>query len=115
MILIVMIGTGVFFHAYRTGVILPSPQSGHGQGGPDNSEQVQLAHSRLKFHPFFYSIDVLLPFLDLHQKSSWWLSEQKTEEWVYFVYEFYFLVQVLAGWLLTGLVVGAISGLIKKD
>jgi hypothetical protein len=115
MVLLVTFGTGVFSRAFRTGVMLPSFDSQPADRTSHKSEEVPSTPKQPEFHPLFYSIDVLLPFVDLHEKSTWRLSEARTDENTYFIYQFYFLCQVIFGWLLTGLLVGATAGLLKKD
>jgi hypothetical protein len=115
MLLLVTMGSGVFYRAFRTGVMSPSSESQPADRSFNKSEHVPSTPTQPKFHPLLYSIDVFLPFVDLHEKSAWRLSEAKTDECTYFIYQFYFLGHVILGWLLTGLLVGAAAGLIKKD
>ena len=65
------------------------------------------------FNPMYYSLDVVLPFLDLRQKSSWQLKGRKAGDWLHGLYELYLIFHVLTVYLLTGLVVAALTGLVK--
>jgi hypothetical protein len=58
------------------------------------------------FQPWIYSLDVLLPVVNLHQEE-FWIPQGVARWWAWF--------SILAGWLLTTVVVAAISGLLRKD
>ncbi len=61
-----------------------------------------------------YSLDVILPF-DLGQKSHWRLSEKQSGAFVYWIFEFYSLVQLFLGWVLLLVAAAVPAGFIKKD
>jgi hypothetical protein len=42
------------------------------------------------FNAMLYSLDGFLPFVDLNQKSLWWLRPRKPFNNVYWLYETYF-------------------------
>jgi hypothetical protein len=58
------------------------------------------------FQPWMYSLDVLLPVVNLHQEE-FWIPQGVARWWVWF--------SILAGWLLTTVVIAAVTGLLKKD
>jgi hypothetical protein len=58
------------------------------------------------FQPWIYSLDVLLPVVNLHQEE-FWIPQGVARWWAWF--------SILAGWLLTTVVVAAVSGLLRKD
>jgi hypothetical protein len=58
------------------------------------------------FQPWIYSLDVLLPVVNLHQEE-FWIPQGVVRWWAW--------LAILAGWLLTTVVVAALSGLLKKD
>jgi hypothetical protein len=58
------------------------------------------------FQPWIYSLDVLLPVVNLHQEE-FWIPQGVARWWAWF--------SILAGWLLTTVVVAALTGLLKKD
>jgi hypothetical protein len=58
------------------------------------------------FQPWVYSLDVLLPVVNLHQEE-FWIPEGVARWWAWF--------SILAGWLLTTVVIAALSGLLKRD
>jgi len=115
MLLFIAVGTAVFSEAKQLGIIAPAhentyqPMTSNEFGAPGKEV------GQPDFQPLLYSIDVLLPFVDLHQKSSWWLYPRKPRDWAYVGCEFYFLGHLILGWLLTGLLVAALAGIIKKD
>jgi hypothetical protein len=115
MLLVVVIGTGVFWQAGRVGLMMPSNEAVYHEMAYDRQGGVRQPHWQPDFQPAFYSVDVFLPFVDLHQKSSWWLHQRMSPDWAFLVCESYFLVHTSLGWLLTGLLVAALTGLIKKD
>jgi len=58
------------------------------------------------FQPWVYSLDVLLPVVNLHQEE-FWIPQGVARWWAWF--------SILAGWLLTTMVIAALTGLLKKD
>lgn len=62
-------------------------------------------------HPVIYSIDVFLPFADLHQKEAWLLDEKSPR---FLGYQAWYLFEELAGWVLTALLAAAATGLLKS-
>jgi hypothetical protein len=82
-----------------------SAKASGSQNPPD-----QIADTELP-HPFLYSIDVFLPFADLNQKKTWQLDEQRS---FFIAYQVWYLFEELAGWVLTGLLAAAATGLLKN-
>ena len=62
------------------------------------------------FHPFIYSMDTFLPIISFFEKENW-LFVDKENTWG----QNYFWFHIAAGWVLTSLLVAALTGLIKKD
>jgi hypothetical protein len=58
------------------------------------------------FQAWIYSLDVLLPVVNLHQEE-FWIPEGVARWWAWF--------SILAGWLLTSLVLAALTGILKRD
>jgi hypothetical protein len=108
-VVIVWVGAILF----RSAVVLraadpnvPEVASASGQTPP----LAQSMKSELPY-PVFYSIDVFLPFADLHQKKTWLLDEKNR----YFPwYEVWYLFEELADWVLTALLAAAATGLLKN-
>jgi hypothetical protein len=66
------------------------------------------------FNAILYSLDSFLPFVDLNQKSQWWLNPRRPFDYGYWAYEAYFFAHTLLGWALIAIVVAAIGGLIRN-
>jgi hypothetical protein len=62
------------------------------------------------FSPWMYSLDNLLPVLDLEQKSVWSPDPAKPFGWAA---RLYFYVQAILGWTLSLLAVAGFSGLVR--
>jgi len=62
------------------------------------------------FSPWMYSLDNLLPVLDLEQKSVWSPDPAKPFGWVA---RLYFYLQAILGWTLSLLAVAGFSGLVR--
>ena len=77
---------------------------------PQKPPPAQSAKSELP-HPFLYSIDVFLPFADINQKETWQVDESGR---FFIAYQVWYLFEELAGWVLTGLLAAAATGLLKK-
>lgn len=97
--LVLVSGAVVFARAHRAGLIQPSEVARQGE-------------QRL-FEPFVYSLDVFLPFIDLHQRSDWRLRPKGAPGWSYRFCELYFFLHILAGWALIAIAAAAMSGLVK--
>jgi len=74
--------------------------------------------------PLLYSLDVFVPFVNLHQEHYWWPDEAATGEYKIFGYKFpvhgsllrrYLWLQIFAGWLLSAIFIAGVTGLIRSD
>ncbi len=113
-ILIVLIGWVVVLMGKRAGVMrltwpenTPPPSTDHFNG----------------LHPLLYSLDVFLPFVDLHQEHYWWPDEGSKGECTFAgrtitirgsSLRLYLWMQIIAGWLLSAIFVAGITGLIRN-
>jgi hypothetical protein len=68
-----------------------------------------------RFNPVMYSLDTLVPVIDLQQKAYWQPIETTLQGASFPWYRTYFWIHTGVGWLLTGVVVAGLSGLVKKD
>lgn len=59
------------------------------------------------FSAFWYSLDVFVPIVDLHQESYWLPNEGQ--------YRIYMWLHIVAGWVLTTIAVTGFAGVLKKD
>jgi hypothetical protein len=62
--------------------------------------------TNMYYHPFWYSLDLLTPFIDL-QSASEWMPKQK---WLYVYSRFHRIL----GWLLIPIGLAAITGIVGK-
>jgi len=77
-----------------------------------------------KLHPFLYSLDVFLPFVNLNQRSYWWPDAEASGDFAVLnrtvrlrgsALRYYLWLQILAGWLLSAIFVAGVTGLIRND
>lgn len=75
-------------------------------------------------HPLLYSLDVFLPFVNLHQEHYWWPDETASGECSILgrrvsvrgsLLRYYLWLQIIAGWLLSAIFVAGVTGLIRGD
>jgi hypothetical protein len=71
-----------------------------------------------------YSLDVFLPFVNLHQELYWWPDEASKGECIFAgrrirvhgsALRVYLWLQIIAGWLLSAIFVTGVTGLIRND
>ena len=77
-----------------------------------------------ELNPLLYSLDVFVPFVNLHQEHFWWPDKAARGEFVKFGRQFsirgsmirsYLWLQIIAGWLLSAIFVAGVTGLIRND
>jgi hypothetical protein len=75
-------------------------------------------------YPLLYSLDVFLPFVNLHQEHYWWPDGRATGEVTMLggrvpirgsLLRSYLWLQIIAGWILSAIFVAGVTGLIKGD
>jgi len=77
-----------------------------------------------RLYPLLYSLDVFLPFVNLHQEHYWWpdaeasgrcrvLSATVSCRGSFVLY--YLWAQIIAGWILSAIFVAGVTGLIRGD
>src|SRR3984957_5531313 len=113
-ILIVLIGWVVVLMGKRAGVMRLT--------WPENTPPPSTDHIN-GLHPLLYSLDVFLPFVDLHQEHYWWPDEGSKGECRFAgrtitirgsSLRLYLWMQIIAGWLLSAIFVAGITGLIRN-
>jgi hypothetical protein len=71
-----------------------------------------------------YSLDVFLPFVDLHQEHCWWPDEAASGRCIVAgrrfhvdgrTLRYYLWLQIIAGWLLSAIFIAGVTGLIRND
>jgi hypothetical protein len=89
------------------------------------SQGVKTQEAKTQFHPYVYSLDVMLPVVKLGEADAWkpsgtgfrlrlpfGLAEPNVDKaWTQYV----IWIEILFGWLAGGLLLAVVSGLIKKD
>src|SRR5260370_20974981 len=77
-----------------------------------------------KLHPLLYSLDVFLPFVNLHQERYWWPDANAHGDCVVLnrrlkmsgaFLRYYLWTQVIAGWLLSAIFIAGLPGLMRND
>ena len=77
-----------------------------------------------RLHPLLYSLDVFLPFVNLHQERYWWPNGIGSGECLILMsklqvrgslVEYYLWTQIMAGWLLSAILIAGVTGLIHQS
>jgi hypothetical protein len=111
---VVLFGWAVTRVAKRAGLMRPTY--------PENAPIAENRYERL--YPLLYSLDVFLPFVNLHQEHYWWPDSQATGELTIFglairvrgsIVLYYLWLQIIAGWLLSAIFIAGVTGLIRND
>jgi hypothetical protein len=75
-------------------------------------------------YPLLFSVDVFLPFVNLHQEHYWWPDADAAGRCGVFgltlnlrgsVVLYYLWAQIIAGWILSAIFVAGVTGLIRGD
>jgi hypothetical protein len=112
---VVVVGWIVTAIAKRAGVMrLTWPESTPPPGGD----------STTSLHPLLYSLDVFLPFVNLHQEHYWWPDDAATGNCSILgnrfevhgsALRYYLWLQIIAGWLLSAIFIAGVTGLLRND
>jgi len=112
---VVLIGWGVIVVANRMGLMR--------QTWPENSPS-KSGDRYERLSPFLYSLDVFVPFVNLHQEPYWWPDADGRGEFSLLNRRFqisgralrrYLWLQIIAGWVLSAIFVAGVTGLIRND
>jgi hypothetical protein len=92
---------------------------------PTYPENAPIAESRYeRLYPLLYSLDIFLPFVNLHQEHYWWPNSCATGEFTIggsaisvpgSIVLYYLWLQIIARWLLSAIVIAGITGLLRND
>ena len=114
-VLVVLLGWAAIVMGKRSGVMrLTWPEN----SPPPGEEHIS------GLHPLLYSLDVFLPFVDLHQEHYWWPDESLQGECQFAgrkisvrgsTLRLYLWFQIIAGWLLSAIFIAGVTGLIRND
>ncbi|WP_425164526.1 hypothetical protein [Candidatus Binatus sp.] len=111
---VVLIGWAAVSIGKRAGVLRPT--------WPEN-RPASTSEPYEELHPLLYSLDVFLPFVNLHQEHYWWPDANASGECVMFgrairvrgrTLRYYLWLQVVIGWLLSAIFIAGVSGLISQ-
>jgi len=114
-LLVVLIGWDVVWFAKKASVMRPTY--------PENTPHNEELHYQ-GLHPLLYSLDVFVPFVNLHQEHYWWPDEDAVGSCLLFSWripvrgslvEYYLWAQIIAGWILSAIFVAGVTGLIRSD
>jgi hypothetical protein len=125
MVAFVAVGTIVFQRAYGSGMITPADGAAFEEYARTGHPPRHYPH----FNAFVYSLENLLPVVDLHQGNHWrpnarhrvcidassGAAHVEDSAMGASLLRFYLWVHILAGWVLTPLMFAGLSGLIRVD
>lgn len=98
-----LIGSIVAWVGWRSGVVVTASRSRHRVASP-------------AFHATLYSLDQFsLPPLHFGQQGDWQPVARSRYDPRFWAFQIYFIFHALAGWTLTGLLIAALTGIIKKE
>jgi hypothetical protein len=112
---VVLLGTAVTSMAKRAAVMRRTY--------PENAPAATDDHYE-RLHPLLYSLDVFLPFVNLHQEHYWWPNATAKGTCGVFGYRlplagsmvlYYLWLQIIAGWLLSAIFIAGVTGLMRND
>jgi hypothetical protein len=90
---------------------------------PENAPLATDDHYERLF-PLLYSLDVFLPFVNLHQEHYWWPNSTAKGACTLLGYHltlpgslvlYYLWLQIIAGWVLSAIFIAGVTGLIRND
>jgi len=111
---VVLVGWMLVQVANRAGVMRPT--------WPENKPVDFDRYERLS--PFLYSIDVFVPFVNLHQEHYWWPDADAAGQLAILGRKIrisgrwmrrYLWLQIIAGWLLSAIFIAGVTGLMRND
>ncbi|MGA9723649.1 MAG: hypothetical protein WBQ86_14415 [Candidatus Binatus sp.] len=112
---VVVLGWAMLSIGSRAGVMAPS--------WPEH-KPAEETKSHEELHPLLYSLDIFLPVVDLHQENYWWPDATASGSVDVFgrritisgrLLRGYLWLQIIAGWLLSGIFIAGVTGLIRND
>src|SRR5215472_2093085 len=113
--LVVLLGWGLVRIGSRAGVMRRTYPENAPSPAADRYEDL---------YPLLYSLDVFLPFVNLHQEHYWWPDGSATGELTMLggrvpihgsLLRSYLWLQIIAGWILSAIFVAGVTGLIRGD
>ncbi len=105
-----ILGAFIFSPADNYGVMQPSKERVY--MSKEFIENKKIPSEYPQFNSFMYSMDVFVPFLDLHQEDYWLPDATKPYG---FLFRIYFWFHILCGWIFSTLTAASLTGLIRKE
>jgi sRNA-binding regulator protein Hfq len=126
-ILMILVGTFVFHLGFSHCLFAPTRESAYVKAPNrqlvlDKCGQPQVSEDYPVFNAFIYSVESFIPLIKFDQSTNWMPNANRGTEistccvhvlWGCFL-RYYLYFHVAAGWLLTSLWVGAVTGLVKS-
>src|SRR5262249_15881940 len=124
-IAMILIGTFVFRLGFSHDLFAPTRENAYmkdpfGQLIFDDTQRPELSENYPTFNAFVYSVESFIPLIKLDQKANWTPNDHARPE-ISNIYlrmpftgsflRYYLYCHIAAGWLLTSLWVGAVTGL----
>ena len=78
-----------------------------------SEKEAYVSYQPLRFDTPMYALEAVLPGIDLHQKSKWYLREGNSGDFTYWAFEAGGFIYFVICWILTLIGVGAVSGLVR--
>ena len=112
--LVVAIGWFVVSAAAKAGVMRPT----YPENRPADDSRYEV------LHPLLYSLDVFLPFVNLHQEHYWWPDARASGQCSALglpvrltgaLVLYYLWAQIIAGWLLSAIFIAGVTGLLRNE
>jgi hypothetical protein len=106
---------GLFWYANKKEVIGLSDRMGNAatiRNCPNQTNCAELSAIGVRFDPLLFSLDQVLPALSLPPSKAW---TPVPDTWWGWSVSLFARLELLFGWIATGLFAGIASGLIKKD
>lgn len=112
--ILISIGSLVFLWAFDNSIITPVLDA------PNDHNNLNIS---FEFHPFVYSLDAFIPFIELPQTAVWLPDVGKGNALLYIwkttyymggVILFYLYFHIFLGWLFISIFIVGLSGIIKK-
>ncbi len=114
-LLFIALGAGLFWAGYRADVIVPTKPGGYATYGgtpdPAGSTRPRFSPDYPKFNAFVFSLESFTPLLRLDQSSNWAPNAHRGTAGR--LLRIYLWCHIIAGWVLTSLWVGSVTGLVK--
>jgi hypothetical protein len=119
MLIILLLGWSVFKFSDAAGIMQPSKERVYMDR--DFMKKQQLPAQYPRFSSFMYSLDVFVPFVDLHQESYWLPDVTKSNGKTYYGNtlgywtRIYLWFHIIAGWVTSTLAAVYLTGLVRKE